>query len=119
MIVLCIGPTIQLQKFEHQFVYKTNLTRLLWINFRRINKDHSTPHLCPELYYFKSCERTLCMKPSMYLVASSLPGRLFIMPKPSGEWLAEDLGHCRSVGIDTIVSMLEPDEVAELLLHDE
>lgn len=55
----------------------------------------------------------------MYLVASSLPGSLFIMPKPSGEWLMEDLGHCRSVGIDTIVSMLEPDEATEHSLQDE
>lgn len=59
------------------------------------------------------------MKPSMYLVASSLPGSLFMMPKPSGEWLAEDMKHYRAMGVDTIVSLLEPDEVIELSLQQE
>lgn len=41
------------------------------------------------------------------------------MPKPSGEWLQDDMHHYRSIGIDTIVSMLERDEVHELGLQDE
>ncbi|MEP3225717.1 MAG: hypothetical protein ABJO01_07070 [Parasphingorhabdus sp.] len=59
------------------------------------------------------------MKPSIYLVASKLPGNLFIMPKPSGEWLREDMAHYRAMGINTIISMLEPQEASELSLVDE
>ena len=59
------------------------------------------------------------MKPSMYPVVSSLPGSIFIMPKPSGEWLTEDIGYYRSVGVDTVVSLLEPVEVVELSLQRE
>ena len=59
------------------------------------------------------------MKPSIYLVASSLPGSLFIMPKPSSEWLTEDVEHYRFVGVDTVVSLLESDEVIELSLQRE
>ncbi|WP_430417730.1 hypothetical protein [Parasphingorhabdus sp.] len=59
------------------------------------------------------------MKPSIYLVAPKLPGNLFIMPKPSGEWLREDMAHYRAIGINTIISMLEPHEASELSLVDE
>ncbi|QPH52274.1 protein-tyrosine phosphatase family protein [Pontivivens ytuae] len=59
------------------------------------------------------------MKPSIYLIDADLPGRLFIMPRPSAEWLMEDMAHFRSLGIGTIVSMLEVDEMAELSLRDE
>ncbi|MEP7351010.1 MAG: protein-tyrosine phosphatase family protein [Sphingorhabdus sp.] len=59
------------------------------------------------------------MKPSIYLVASNLPGRLFIMPKPSGEWLREDISHYGSLGIQVIISMLEPAEASELSLENE
>ncbi|MEO9468649.1 hypothetical protein [Parasphingorhabdus sp.] len=57
------------------------------------------------------------MKPSIYLVATDLPGKLYIMPKPSGEWLTEDIAHYRLIGIDGIVSMLEHDEARELALE--
>lgn len=59
------------------------------------------------------------MKPSIYLVAADLPGKLFIMPKPSGEWLKEDVDHYRSIGVDVIISLLEPDEVSELSLGEQ
>jgi protein-tyrosine phosphatase len=59
------------------------------------------------------------LKPSIYLVASGLPGTLYIMPKPSGEWLHEDIGHFESLGIKLIVSMLETAEASELLLDSE
>ena len=57
------------------------------------------------------------MRPSIYLVAADLPGTLYIMPKPSGEWLKEDVEHYASIGIDVIISMLEGDEVSELGLE--
>jgi len=57
------------------------------------------------------------MKPSIYLVADNLPGKLYIMPKPSGEWLKEDVEHYGLIGIDMIISMLERDEASELMLE--
>ena len=59
------------------------------------------------------------MKPSIYPVVSDYPGQLFIMPKPSGEWLHDDLKYYRSVGVDTVISMLESDEILELSLQKE
>jgi Polymorphic toxin system, DSP-PTPase phosphatase len=57
------------------------------------------------------------MKPSIYLVADNLPGKLYIMPKPSGEWLKEDVEYYGLIGIDMIISMLERDEASELMLE--
>ncbi|VAW02698.1 hypothetical protein MNBD_ALPHA07-970 [hydrothermal vent metagenome] len=59
------------------------------------------------------------MKPSIYPVVADHPGQLFIMPKPSGEWLQEDMQHYRSLGVDMIISMLETTEANELSLHNE
>ena len=59
------------------------------------------------------------MKPSIYPIVSDQPGSLFIMPKPSGEWLDEDVAHYRSMGANTIISMLEPAEIEELSLQNE
>ncbi len=59
------------------------------------------------------------MKPSIYPVSGEYPGRLFIMPKPSGDWLREDIQHYRSHGIDVIISMLEQSEIRELSLEEE
>lgn len=41
------------------------------------------------------------------------------MPKPSGEWLSDDLKKLRSMEVDTIVSMLTPEEDQLLGLVDE
>lgn len=59
------------------------------------------------------------MKPSVYPVDLDAPGRLFLMPKPSGEWLRDDLAHLATLGICVVVSLLEPDEARELGLGDE
>ena len=56
------------------------------------------------------------MKPSMYLVPTEAPGRLFILPKPSGEWLREDIAHIRAMGVDTLVSLLEPADLPAAFL---
>ncbi|MEO0682616.1 MAG: sulfur transferase domain-containing protein [Pseudomonadota bacterium] len=59
------------------------------------------------------------MKPSIHEVARDLPGRLFILPKPSGDRLAADLAHIRGLGVDRLVSLLEPDEASDLGLAAE
>jgi len=59
------------------------------------------------------------MKPSLYSIETCPIGSLFIMPKPSGEWLEEDIGHYKMQGITDVVSLLRSDEVAELNLTDE
>ncbi|MEX0368759.1 MAG: dual specificity protein phosphatase family protein [Ruegeria sp.] len=59
------------------------------------------------------------MKPSMYPVSAEYPGQLFIMPKPSGEWLEDDVRHYHSMGVDVVISMLEDTEATELSLQDE
>jgi protein-tyrosine phosphatase len=41
------------------------------------------------------------------------------MPKPSGEWLDDDVSHYRAIGIDVIVSLLTEPEALELRLADE
>ena len=59
------------------------------------------------------------MKPSIYPILSDQPGSLFIMPKPSGEWLEEDIAYFHSKGASTIISMLQPVEIDELSLQNE
>jgi protein-tyrosine phosphatase len=41
------------------------------------------------------------------------------MPKPSSEWLVDDVTHYRSIGVCKIISLLTNDEVAELGLAEE
>ena len=59
------------------------------------------------------------MQPSLYAIPVKARGSLFLMPKPSGEWLSDDLGKLRSQGVDTLVSMLTPEESAAVGLLDE
>ena len=59
------------------------------------------------------------MKPSIYEILGTYSGRLFIMPKPSGEWLVEDIQHYSDLNVSTVISMLEASEIAELSLQDE
>lgn len=59
------------------------------------------------------------MKPSTYRVASDTAGALYVMPRPSSDWLEEDIGTYRSLGIDKIVSLLTPEEAADLGLQQE
>lgn len=54
------------------------------------------------------------MTPSIYKINSPTVGSLFQMPKPSGEWLQDDLKFYQASGMDHIVSLLETDEAAEL-----
>jgi protein-tyrosine phosphatase len=59
------------------------------------------------------------VQPEIYLVAGDLPGRLFIMPCPSGTELKRDVDAYRVRGVDTLLSMLAVDEAAQLGLSDE
>ncbi len=59
------------------------------------------------------------MKPSSYLVETAHAGRLYVMPKPSGEWLEDDITELSRMGITHLVSLLETDEAGELGLGQE
>lgn len=59
------------------------------------------------------------MKPSIYLVEYKGPGAIYIMPKPSGEWLDEDIAFYGTLAVGLIVSLLEASEIDELSLRSE
>lgn len=60
------------------------------------------------------------MAPEIYWVAEVTTGRLGIMARPrSGEWLRDEVAGWCQVGVNVVVSLLEPSEVSELELHDE
>jgi protein-tyrosine phosphatase len=60
------------------------------------------------------------MKADLYWVPGPWPGRLAIAPRPrGGDWLADDLAAWRRAGVGVVVSLLTPDEVADLDLADE
>ena len=51
----------------------------------------------------------------IYRIGCNLPGTLAIVPRPRpGYWLADDIARLKVGGVDVLVSMLEPAEVAEL-----
>ena len=50
----------------------------------------------------------------------NVPYRLAIMPRPrAGEWLEDEIASLRRQGVDVIVSLLTPEETAELELEQE
>ena len=60
------------------------------------------------------------MSARVFWVAGPWPGRLGIVPRPRGaEWLDDETQAWREAGIDVVVSLLEPDEEAELDLTSE
>jgi protein-tyrosine phosphatase len=60
------------------------------------------------------------MKPTIYWIAGPWPGKLAIVPRPrGGDWLADEVAAWRSVGIDIVVSALEPDEESTFDLSEE
>jgi protein-tyrosine phosphatase len=59
------------------------------------------------------------MQPSVYRIPLEGPGSLWIIPKPSAEWMAEDIAAYRLMGTCKIVSLLTVDEAAQLGLSDE
>jgi protein-tyrosine phosphatase len=60
------------------------------------------------------------MRAELYWIEAA-PGRhLAVMPRPrAGDWLEDEVASWRQAGLDVIVSLLEPAEVAELGLAGE
>jgi len=60
------------------------------------------------------------MGAKVFWLAGPWKGRLGIVPRPRGaEWLDDETRAWRGAGIDIVVSLLEPDEEAELALAGE
>jgi protein-tyrosine phosphatase len=60
------------------------------------------------------------MRAKLYLIPTPTRGRLAILPRPrGGDWLADEVAAWRRAGVDVVVSMLTPDEVADLELTAE
>lgn len=60
------------------------------------------------------------MGAKVFWIAGSWRGRLGIVPRPRGaDWLDDETRAWREAGIDVVVSLLEPDEAAELALTGE
>jgi predicted protein tyrosine phosphatase len=60
------------------------------------------------------------MEAKAFWLAGPWKGRLSIVPRPRGaEWLDDETRAWREAGIDIVVSLLEPDEEAELALAGE
>jgi protein-tyrosine phosphatase len=56
----------------------------------------------------------------LFWIPTPFPGQLAIASRPrGGDWLDDEMAGWRKVGIDLIVSLLTPDEVAELDLEGE
>jgi protein-tyrosine phosphatase len=60
------------------------------------------------------------LQPDVYWLRELEGVRLAIMPRPrSGEWLADEIAGWERLGVQTVVSLLEPSEVSELDLVKE
>ena len=60
------------------------------------------------------------MRTELYWIEGPWLGRLAIMPRPrGGDWLVDEIQSWRRSGVQVVVSLLTPDEVAELGLADE
>jgi protein-tyrosine phosphatase len=60
------------------------------------------------------------LQPDVYWLRELEGVRLALMPRPrSGEWLADEIAGWNRLGVQTVVSLLEPQEVRDLDLGDE
>jgi len=60
------------------------------------------------------------MRAEIYPIDGVPCGKLAIMPRPrAGDWLAGEIESWQQSGVNCVVSLLEPEEVAELGLQDE
>lgn len=60
------------------------------------------------------------MRSGIFWIAGPWPGKLGIAARPrGGDWLADEVANWRGEGIDTVVSLLTPDEESELGLEAE
>jgi len=64
--------------------------------------------------------RNITMRPSVFWIPGPWPGRLAIVLRPrGGDWLDDETRAWREANIDTVVSLLEPSEEADLDLKSE
>ena len=59
------------------------------------------------------------MKPDLYKVSEIGKGALFVMPKPSSEWLTDDIAYYSSMGVSLVLSLMEVSESYECGLQKE
>jgi protein-tyrosine phosphatase len=60
------------------------------------------------------------MKCNVYWIPNDESSRLGIMPRPRGaDWLEDEIHSLQQQGVDVLVSLLTPEETAELHLDDE
>lgn len=60
------------------------------------------------------------MSPTLYWINASWPGRLAITSRPrGGDWLENEVEGWKNNSVNLVVSLLAPDEVAELSLEPE
>jgi protein-tyrosine phosphatase len=60
------------------------------------------------------------MRTELYWIKNPWPGRLAILPRPrGGDWLEDEVRAWRQADVDIVVSLLTPDEVADLDLAEE
>lgn len=60
------------------------------------------------------------MRTELFWIPTPFPGRLAIAPRPrGGDWLDDELRSWHEAGIDAVVSLLMPEEVAEFDLEGE
>jgi len=60
------------------------------------------------------------MPSDLYWIESGSGARLAIMARPrAGDWLEDEIDHWKRSGVAIVVSLLEPEEVADLGLRDE
>jgi protein-tyrosine phosphatase len=60
------------------------------------------------------------MMAKVFWVAGPWRGQLGILPRPrGGDWLGDEAAAWRAAGIDMVVSLLEPEEEAQLVLEGE
>src|ERR1700688_830549 len=65
-------------------------------------------------------EGRLFVRNEVYWIKSPTMGRLAIMPRPrGGDWLDDEVASLRAAGVDVVLSLLTPGEVAELDLAEE
>jgi protein-tyrosine phosphatase len=60
------------------------------------------------------------MRVNVFWIPGPWRGKLGIVPRPrGGDWLVDETNAWREAGIDVVVSLLEPDEEAKLILDGE
>lgn len=60
------------------------------------------------------------MRANVFWIDGSWPGRLGILPRPrGGDWLGDETRAWRNAGVNVVVSLLEPEEEAQLVLQGE